>query len=131
MHSSPQQATVPGSQQVVSQPKTAGEPNISVIQQTFSAQPRAGGLHVVPAHWLTGSAQTALKQMDEQQSLSWVQARPLAKQFELAHCPVVWLQFWPDGQVPHDPPQPSGPHCLPWHWGVQPPWHWPVWVLQV
>jgi hypothetical protein len=112
MQNSPQQATVPGSQQVVSQPKTAGLPKISLIQQTFSAQPRAGGLHVVPLHVVTGLAQTALKQMVEQQSLSWVQACPVAKQLALAHCPV-WLQLWPLGQVPQLPPQPSGPHALP------------------
>src|SRR5437660_1164039 len=48
-----------------------------------------------------------------------------------AHCAVPWhcpslLQVWPLGHEPHDPPQPSAPHCLPVHAGTQPFWHWPL-----
>ena len=28
------------------------------------------------------------------------------------------LHCLPEVQVPHDPPQPSGPHSLPLHWGA-------------
>jgi hypothetical protein len=35
------------------------------------------------------------------------------------HWPLWAVQVWPVGQVPQLPPQPSGPHCLPWHCGVQ------------
>jgi hypothetical protein len=33
--------------------------------------------------------------------------------------PVVVLQIWPLGHVPHVPPQPSGPQLLPAHFGLQ------------
>ncbi len=35
-------------------------------------------------------------------------------------------QALPAGHAPHDPPQPSGPHCLPAHCGVQDATHWPA-----
>jgi hypothetical protein len=38
---------------------------------------------------------------------------------EGVHWPLWPLQTCPDGQMPQLPPQPSGPHCLPWHRGVQ------------
>jgi hypothetical protein len=33
----------------------------------------------------------------------------------------------PNGQVPHDPPQPSLPQILPWQLGVQGAAQWPFW----
>ena len=38
---------------------------------------------------------------------------------EGVHWPLWALQVWPVGQLPHEPPQPSGPQSLPWHCGVQ------------
>jgi hypothetical protein len=53
-------------------------------QHCAPAQPFAGGRQgvvVSPAlHWATRSAQTKLKQLAEQQSLSWAQMAPAAKQ---------------------------------------------------
>jgi hypothetical protein len=41
------------------------------------------------------------------------------------HCPAG-SHVSPLLQLPHEPLQPSGPHCLPEHWGVQVVVHWPV-----
>ena len=42
------------------------------------------------------------------------------------HWPVESSHFWPPWQPgPQLPPQPSGPHCLPWQFGTQT--HWPFW----
>ena len=45
------------------------------VQQVSPPQPLAGGSQTVDPHWVTRSAQTPLKQLPEQQSLSWPQAR--------------------------------------------------------
>jgi hypothetical protein len=37
------------------------------------------------------------------------------------------LQPWPAGHAPQLPPQPSGPHALPAHSGVQHAWSWQTW----
>src|SRR5215471_3029968 len=41
-------------------------------------------------------------------------------------CPLA-SQVCPVAQLPQEPPQPSEPHCLPPHCGLQTPpvtWHW-------
>lgn len=43
------------------------------------------------------------------------------------HAPVMVWQTSPPVHAPHAPPQPSGPHCRPAHWGAQ---HAPVIALQ-
>ncbi len=49
-----------------------------------------------------------------------VSQQPLGQLVALqTHWPVVLLQTSPDGQVPQEPSQPSGPHSLPWQFGVQ------------
>jgi hypothetical protein len=78
------------------------------VQQMVPPQPLASPPQETPPHSETMLAQTRLKQLSEQQSLSWVQVPPL---------PLA--QLWsaqhsvPAGQVPQLPPQPSVPHCLP------------------
>jgi hypothetical protein len=89
------------------------------LQQLSPAHPFAGGWHAVSPQWVTGVEQTALKQLVEQQSLSCVHSCPLALARQGVHWPLWALQVWPVGQVPHEPPQPFGPHCLPWHCGAQ------------
>jgi hypothetical protein len=54
-------------------PQAAG-----LLQQLPPAQPLAGGLQGLPWHCVTLSAQTPVKQLLEQQSLSCVQAAPLS-----------------------------------------------------
>src|SRR5512140_2840288 len=56
---------------------------------------------------------------------------PPVSQSLCAHCAVPWhwpvsLQVCPAAHDPHDPPQPSGPHCLPVHEGTQLVPHWPL-----
>jgi hypothetical protein len=70
-------------------PQAAG-----LLQQLPPAQPLAGGLHGLPRHWVTLSAQTPVKQLLEQHSLSWVQVPPLA-------LPQLWFaqQIVPAGQL--------------------------------
>jgi hypothetical protein len=60
-----------GPQQV--SPHAAG-----LLQQLPPAHPLAGGVHGLPWHCVTVSAQTPVKQLPEQQSLSCVQALPLS-----------------------------------------------------
>jgi len=38
---------------------------------------------------------------------------------------VVPVQYSADEHEPHEPPQPSSPHCRPTHEGTHPPWHRP------
>ena len=46
---------------------------------------------------------------------------PCAPDLQEVQVPLAASQIFPAGQepVPHWPPQPSGPHCLPLHWGEQ------------
>jgi len=69
----PQHAVDGGAQQKVPQGKNAGSP-----QQVVPAHPLAGGVQGVPAHVVTRSAHTALKQLPEQHALLWVQLLPFA-----------------------------------------------------
>jgi hypothetical protein len=71
-HVSPQHLPADAAQQVSPQLNTAW------AQQVSPAHPLAGGWHGVPPQWSTGSAQTPLKQLLEQQSLSCAQAAPLS-----------------------------------------------------
>ena len=69
-------------------------------------------------------------QIDVTQALQPLANAPPVAQSSCAQVTVPWQvpsaeQVWPDGQEPHDPPQPSEPHCLPVHCGTQPCWHWP------
>jgi hypothetical protein len=116
----PQHLAAAASQQV--SPQVNG-----LLQQLAPAHPLAGGWHGVSPQWATGMEQTPLKQLLEQQSLSCVQACPLALAVQCWHWPLWTLQVWPVGQKPQEPPQSSGPHCLPWHCGAHV--HCPFWQV--
>jgi hypothetical protein len=84
-------------------------------QQKPATQPLAGGLQGPLRHCVSRLAQTPPKQLFEQHSLSWVHARPFG-------CKGWQMPFSHTWQGPHSPQlplQPSGPHVLPAHSGVQ------------
>ena len=63
-------------------------------------------------------------QIDDTQALQPLASAPPVVQSSCAQVTVPWHwpsaeQVWPDGQLPHEPEQPSGPHALPVHCGVQ------------
>ena len=95
---SPEHCRLGGQQVPPQQCEPAGQqlsPHVTGrLQQLSPAQPLAGGVHGESPHRVTLSAQTPLKQLLEQQSLSCVQAPPLT-------LPQLWFgqQIVPAGQM--------------------------------
>lgn len=134
---SPQQCPADGSQHV--KPQAAG-----LLQQESPAHPLAGGLHGVSPHCVTLSAQTPVKQLPEQQSLSCAQAPPLtlpqpwsgqqtASAAHWAQTPAPWPQaLWavPAKQRPGWPgPFSQQPFGTP-TWAQKAASHWHCWLAQ-
>ncbi len=57
--------------------------------------------------------------------MGWICVEKLTLGVDAAQVPFA-EQAWPLGQVPHEPPQPSGPQLLPAQLGAQPAVHWPA-----
>jgi hypothetical protein len=95
----PQQTPTPAQQDPGAQ-HVAPQQMVPVGQHTSPQQVRPLGQHTAP-----------------QQTSPALHPAPLCPQGAPLHWPLL-LQVWPVGQVPQEPPQPSGPHCLPWHCGA-------------
>lgn len=114
VHWSPQQ-TSPSSQHSSMQHARALGQHVAP-QQTLPA-----GQHTDPQHsWLLGQQSAPPQQLSPDAHLP-----PVPPQVGPWHCPVCASQVSSCGQVPQEPPHPSGPHCLPWQSGVH--WHRPPW----
>lgn len=112
VHRSPQQVC-PASQH-------SPEQHDSTVQQVPPSQQIVpDGQQTGPQHcWLLGQQSAPLQQFSPAAHLP-----PVPPQGGPWHCPVCVSQVSPFGQVPQEPPHPSGPHCLPWQSGVH--WHRP------